>query len=75
MWFHLRRVLEPLVLIMNVVILRISPHIDGARKYTLLMLVPLQLHSWHAAQLFLALRITRLYHATLTSLGEIVVHV
>lgn len=75
MWLHLRWVFESLVFIMDIVILSVSPHVNGARKYALLMLLLLQLYSWHAAQLFLALRITRLYHTALTSLVEIVTHV
>ena len=75
MWFHLRWVLEPFVLIMDVVILSVPSHVDGARKDALVMLVLLHLHSRHSAQLFLAFRVARLYHTTLASLSEIVIHV
>ena len=80
MWFHLRWVFESFVFIMNIVILSISSHINGARKYTWLIIpaVLLQLYSWHPTQFFLALRIaaiTLLYHTALTSLVEIVIHV
>ena len=74
-WFHLRRVFESLVFIMDIVVLGVSSHVDCAREDALLVLVPLQLHSWHAAKLFVAIRMTRLYHAALTGLVEVVVHV
>lgn len=75
MRLHLGRVFEPLVFIVYVVVLSVPSHVDAAGKDTLLVLVPLQLYSRHPFQLFLALRMTRLNHAPLTGLVEIVVHI